>query len=136
MKLATLLSAMMLALTPVACAQTVGRKFLAREVNEPNIAIEQSCTAEFDKRSRTQHQSGSRRVVVIGTTRSHARPVTDGFGAIAVNILHIGRIVMIGHDDRLAAVAARDDDEKSRVMANSKLGPAGATNPFVHSVSP
>ena len=91
-------------LTKMAGAHAVGRKFLAGQMDQPDVALQLAGLAEFQKRFGPQHQGRRGRMVVVGAGGS--QPRTMSAMGVTEHIFHVGRVVMIGHDHRSGAIAA------------------------------
>ena len=74
----------------------VGRKLLAGEMNQPDVATELALAAEFQKDGRPEHQGGGGRMIVVGAGRG--QPGSVATPGLVVAVLHIGRVVVIGHN--------------------------------------
>ena len=96
------------------CAQAVGGEFLARQVYQPDVAAQPALAAELEEDRGGQHQRGGGRVVVVGPGRG--QPGAAAAAVLFVAVFHVGRVVMIGHDDRPAAVAAGNHDHQVALL--------------------
>src|ERR1700730_18368130 len=115
-------------------AEAVGRKLLAREMNQPDVSRELPIPAQLEKDRRPQHHGGCRGVIVVGASGRQAGTITATISLVA--ILHISGVVMIGHNHRLAAVTAGNDDDQISLGGLAGLIVKPATHPVKIEVSP
>src|SRR5205085_4981662 len=96
-------------LRQVARTEAVGRKLFAGEVDEPDVAAESAAAAQVEQDRGGQHEGGGGGVVVVGATGGQAGAAAAILLFVAVG--HVGGVVVVGHDDRPAAVPAGDHDQ-------------------------
>src|SRR5262245_48158115 len=96
-------------------AQAVGWKLLAGEMNQPDVAVELLLLAQFQKNRRSQHESGGRGVIVVGSGGREPSPLAARIRLIVVR--HVCRVVVVGHDYSPAAVATGNDDDQVALVA-------------------
>ena len=98
------------ALAEMAGAHAIGGKLLAGEMHQPDVARELALPREVQEDRGGQHQRGRGRMVVVGAGGRQPRPAAPV--RVAEAVFHVGRVVMVGHDDGAAAVAAGDDHDQ------------------------
>ena len=94
----------------MAGAHAIGGKLLPGEMEQPNVAGELALAGKLQEDRGGQHQGGGGRVIVVGAGRRQPRPAAPV--PVAENVFHVRGVVVVGHDDRLAAVAAGNDDQQ------------------------
>ena len=72
------------------------------------------CRGSSKKIGAAEHQRGGGRVVVVGPGGGQPRPVA---ALSCRSLFHVGRVVVIGHDDGPAAIAAGNHDEQVAFVA-------------------
>src|SRR5947208_769868 len=72
-------------------------------------------------------QRRRRRVVVVGAAGRRAQPVAAAVGV--VDVLHVGGVVVVAHDHRLAAIAAGDHEHDVALVGAAVLVAGPAAHP-------
>ena len=108
-------------------AQTIRRELLAGQVHQPNVAFQLPARASGKKTSAASQQGCGRRVVVVraGCGRTQSVPAARWLE----DILHVGRVVVVGHDHRLGAVAAGNDQHDVALVRLALLIPRPRLRP-------
>ena len=87
-------------------AEAVGRELLAGQMDQPDVAAELARAAQFEEDRRAEHQRGRGRVIVVGP--GGGEPRAAAAAVLVVAVVHVGRVVMVGHDDRPACDRGRE----------------------------
>ena len=111
----------------VAGAHAVGRELLAGEMDQPHVASQEARPAEIQEDRRAEHQGGGGRVVVVGPGRRQAGAVAAA--GLLVAVFHVGRVVVVGHDHRPAAIAAGNHHQQVALFEPAVLVAQPAAQP-------
>ena len=87
-------------------AQAIGGELLAREVQQPDIPFQLAFLRQLHEDRRRQQQRGGGRVIVVGARGGHAH--ARAALVVLIHVFHVSRIIVVGHDDGLAAVLPGD----------------------------
>src|SRR6516162_11391844 len=95
---------------------------------EPDIAAELSGLAHLEEDGGGEHQRGCRRMVVVGTGRRDTGAIAL-VRAVTINVLHIGRVIVVGEDHGLPPVATGDDGQDIALERGALVIGAPAAHP-------
>ena len=71
-------------------------------MDQPDVAVQPAGPAQFQEDRGAEHQGGGGRVVVVGPGRR--QPGAVAAAGLLVAVFHVGRVVVVGHDHRPAAI--------------------------------
>ncbi len=97
-------------------------------MDQPDVRLQFALFCQFKIDRRGEHHGHGSGVIVVGPGGGDPRPA-DLAGGIAVDVLHVGRVVVVGHDDRPAAVLAGNDHEDVALVGLAVLVPLPAAGP-------
>src|SRR5208337_5088642 len=83
---------------------------LAGQMYEPDVRFELALFGQVEEDRGGEHHGGGGRVVVVGPGGGDSRPAA--FAGVAVDVFHVGRVVVIGHDHGPAAILAGNHDHQ------------------------